>query len=319
MYWRYKLPLILLLVGLGGYFCFMIGKNCLPQKPEGAASGENGPLLPNGGRSLPELDELPPPPPPEKDEEALKRITLDLTEEEIQNSPIEARIKAQEYLDRMHEGTEWWMEGARVINEINRSIMNSTIPAPEKITYTVESGDTLDGIARAHHTTVGGLQRMNELNPTNSTIYPGKKFKIIQGKWSIRISKKNFLLCLYLDQELYRIYKISTGKQDRTPFGSFVICNKSMQPSWTQEPGVVIPYGDPKNILGTRWMGLKPIDRVLTDVEGLGIHGTTEPESIGTASSLGCIRLLNEDVEELYDFIPEPRNASDYVIVEIRD
>ena len=39
--------------------------------------------------------------------------------------------------------------------------------------------------------------------------------------------------------------------------------------------------------------------------EGYGIHGTQEPESIGTASSLGCLRMRNEDVEELYDFIPD--------------
>ena len=319
MYWRYKLPLILLLVALGGYFCFMIGKNCFPQKQQETASGkETGPLLPDGRSSM-ENDLPPPPPPPEEDTEALKRIRLDVTPEEIRDTPIEARKKATEYLERMYQYSEWWMNAANMISEINRTVMNSTIPAPEKITYTVEQGDTLDGIARAHHTTVGGIQRMNELNPTNATIFPGKKFKLIQGKWSIRISKKNFLLSLYLDQNLYRVYKISTGKQDRTPVGNFVIVNKTMQPSWTQEPGVVIPYGDPRNILGTRWMGLKPIDRVLTDVDGIGIHGTTDPETIGTASSLGCIRLLNEDVEELYDFIPEPRNASDYVIVEIRD
>ena len=31
------------------------------------------------------------------------------------------------------------------------------------------------------------------------------------------------------------------------------------------------------------------------------IHGTDEPNSIGKAVSSGCIRMLNEDIAELYD------------------
>ena len=37
--------------------------------------------------------------------------------------------------------------------------------------------------------------------------------------------------------------------------------------------------------------------------KGYGIHGTTEPESIGKAQSNGCIRMLNKDVEELFGLV----------------
>jgi L,D-transpeptidase ErfK/SrfK len=37
---------------------------------------------------------------------------------------------------------------------------------------------------------------------------------------------------------------------------------------------------------------------------GYGIHGTDQPESIGNAASHGCVRMLNEDVIELYDIVP---------------
>jgi len=40
------------------------------------------------------------------------------------------------------------------------------------------------------------------------------------------------------------------------------------------------------------------------DVRGYGIHGTWEPSSIGKAESAGCIRMRNEEVEELYSLIP---------------
>ena len=52
----------------------------------------------------------------------------------------------------------------------------------------------------------------------------------------------------------------------------------------------------PENILGTRWLGIS--------YPGYGIHGTTIPESLGSQSTSGCIRMLNEEVEELYSIVP---------------
>ena len=34
------------------------------------------------------------------------------------------------------------------------------------------------------------------------------------------------------------------------------------------------------------------------------IHGTHEPETIGTSFSSGCVRLTNEHVAELYEMVP---------------
>ena len=64
-------------------------------------------------------------------------------------------------------------------------------------------------------------------------------------------------------------------------------------------PEGVFPFGHPKNVLGTRWIGFEEKEGLY----GYGIHGTAEPESIGKAESNGCIRLRNEDVEELFDFV----------------
>ncbi len=40
------------------------------------------------------------------------------------------------------------------------------------------------------------------------------------------------------------------------------------------------------------------------DLEGYGIHGTTESQSIGKQVTAGCIRMYNGDVQELYDIMP---------------
>jgi lipoprotein-anchoring transpeptidase ErfK/SrfK len=56
----------------------------------------------------------------------------------------------------------------------------------------------------------------------------------------------------------------------------------------------VIPHGDPQNPLGERWIDIG---------DSYGIHGTIDPASVGKNESRGCVRMLNSDVEEVYDFL----------------
>ncbi|MGA7827941.1 MAG: L,D-transpeptidase [Geobacteraceae bacterium] len=50
-----------------------------------------------------------------------------------------------------------------------------------------------------------------------------------------------------------------------------------------------------KNVLGTHRLNLG---------NGYGIHGTNNPESVGQAVSHGCMRVINEDIDKLYDMVP---------------
>jgi lipoprotein-anchoring transpeptidase ErfK/SrfK len=52
-------------------------------------------------------------------------------------------------------------------------------------------------------------------------------------------------------------------------------------------------------------MKLIPMEGTAITGSGYGIHGTTQPNSVGTPASQGCIRMRNEDVEELFDIIPD--------------
>jgi len=83
--------------------------------------------------------------------------------------------------------------------------------------------------------------------------------------------------------------------------GEYVTQDKLPEPPWMKVGQEPIPYGDPRNPLGTRWIAWYQ-DGFKT---GYGFHGTTEPESIGKASSDGCVRLRNEDVEVLFEILPE--------------
>jgi len=168
----------------------------------------------------------------------------------------------------------------------------SSYPIMSSFVYKVSSGDTLDDIARRFNTTVDLIKEANQLESPRLSI--GRRLKITPGHFNILVSKSKNILILKYKDELVKIYTVATGKLGCTPVGDFKITNKIKDPDWYRH-GRKIPSGHPDNILGTRWMGISE--------ESYGIHGTTQPETIGKQSTEGCVRMANEDVEELYKLV----------------
>jgi L,D-transpeptidase ErfK/SrfK len=114
------------------------------------------------------------------------------------------------------------------------------------------------------------------------------------GTRRLVISIPDRKIALLEDGRVVKVYAIAVGKR-RTPSpnGNFHIASRIVKPTWFQ-PGKVVGPG-PANPLGTRWMGL--------GYKGYGIHGTNRPTSIGKAASHGCIRMRNQDVEELFELV----------------
>ena len=259
----------------------------------------------------------PPQPEPAPAAPAEAESLLKQASEMSTRQPLEARALAHRVLalPGVREYDATWRRAAQIISDINRVFMNSTAPCPEKRTYTVKTGDVLVRIAYREKTTVQALMKLNgNLDPRR--LYVGRKLAYIGGDWSIKVSKSQFLLTLYLDGTLYRIYQVGIGRDNRTPVGTFKVRDKVINPAWDSPEGR-IPPSDPRNILGTRWMGLEATGDTSPSLTGYGIHGTTLPDTVGTPSSAGCVRLRNEEVNDLYDAIPEPQaNATHVTIVE---
>ena len=102
-------------------------------------------------------------------------------------------------------------------------------------------------------------------------------------------------------------YGIGVGRDGFRWSGTHRITAKKEWPSWTPPAQMLrrrpdLPrhmVGGPDNPLGARALYLYA-DGVDTLYR---IHGTNDPSSIGKAMSSGCIRLLNEDVAHLYEFV----------------
>lgn len=130
----------------------------------------------------------------------------------------------------------------------------------------------------------------------------------------IHVIKEQFHLYWTLGDGRAKRYGIALGNKGRNYTGVLTIRRKAEWPSWipTQnminlEPELYGPYkaglpgGHPRNPLGSRALYLHDANGRDTYYR---IHGTPNPETIGTQFSSGCVRLTNDHVAELYPYVP---------------
>jgi lipoprotein-anchoring transpeptidase ErfK/SrfK len=117
---------------------------------------------------------------------------------------------------------------------------------------------------------------------------------------TVIIDTGNTTLYYVLGQGRAIRYGIGVGRQGFTWAGTQTITRKAEWPDWHPPAEMIArqPYlprfmaGGPGNPLGARAMYLGSSE--------YRIHGTNDPTTIGKFISSGCIRLTNEDVEDLF-------------------
>ena len=184
---------------------------------------------------------------------------------------------------------------------------------PYSIEYIIRSGDTLSGIVHKMGLQVDWrfIQRINGIKQA-SAIRPGQNLKLVTGPFHAIVHKDTYRIDLYLgedDEKVYvRSYRVGLGEYDSTPLGLFEVRqhSKLVNPTWINPRTREFYSADnPDNPIGERWIGLRGIDERTKDLSGLGIHGTIEPQTIGTQSSMGCIRMHSADVSQVYEMLAE--------------
>lgn len=124
------------------------------------------------------------------------------------------------------------------------------------------------------------------------------------GKYRILVSKSEYKLWLLHGNDIVQEYSIATGKNpgdkqrvgdNRTPVGNFKIVSIENASKWSHD------FGDGKGkIKGAYGPWFLRLDA--KGWKGIGIHGTHDPDSRGTNATEGCIRLSNEDIDELKQY-----------------
>jgi lipoprotein-anchoring transpeptidase ErfK/SrfK len=125
---------------------------------------------------------------------------------------------------------------------------------------------------------------------------------------TIIVDSNNHFLYVTFENNTALRYGVGVGREGFQWFGRAEVRRKQIWPGWTPPPEMLarqpeLPRhmaGGPDNPLGPRALYL------YRDGQDLGyrLHGTLEPWTIGSDVSSGCVRLLPEDVMDLYGRTP---------------
>ena len=234
--------------------------------------------------------------------------------------PVAARAILTRLLDGSATTNADRLRAYEAINKLNAVLTFSErvlANDPYAKQYTVKEGDSLSNIRKAQHLDCEWrfLQRINHLSNERS-IRIGQVLKTPTGSFHGEVHKSEFRLNIFEgdgpDRVMVASYPISLGEFNSTPTGAFAIRPRSklIDPEWRNpRTGQHFQSNDPANPIGERWIGLKGIEPHNKDFEGYGIHGTTDIASIGKQASMGCVRMLPQDVEVVYELLTEPNSV----------
>lgn len=313
--WKYLAVGGILVVGFGvGFFARQLGEPAGGPTPStNETDAEEATVLPRLSVTAPERTlETPKPaaPEPEVVQEQTKS-TADMLDEElltaIREAEPEQRAKARDELVKRYReaGKERKaltieLEGAtgdaRVSIFKKTEVLNEKLEATQNRTelgkiYKVQRGDTLTRIGTHYKISANYIRKLNGIK--GDMILIGQKLKVVQGPFNVMVDKSDFRLTVFLGDQVYREYPIGLGVDGSTPVGEFVVQGKLKEPTWWHD-GASYDYGDPHNPLGTRWITIQ---------SDYGIHGTWAEDSIGQEKSHGCVRMLNKNVEALFELL----------------
>ena len=196
-------------------------------------------------------------------------------------------------------------------------------------TYSVQSGDSLARITARLGLGVDWrlVQRINRIsNP--SRIQVGQKLKVVRGPFHAVVDKSDFRMDIYAGEPVsasaaavsaradgiepgwiyIRSFRVGLGEHGTTPIGTFIVRPRSklINPFWKNpRTGEEFAADNPLNPIGEHWMGLEGLDEATKQYEGYGVHGTIAPDSIGKEMSMGCVRLVADDIALVYEMLEE--------------
>ena len=198
-----------------------------------------------------------------------------------------------------------WTDGLTQAQAGHRWNAKGTWPS---IQVTVKSGDSLTLIRQrtikenpGMILCTGLIGRANQLR-NERDLHPGDVLRIPTERVHMLVDISTRWVLYMIDDEVVAAWEGGVGKpgNDTIP-GTYKIGLKQKNPTWFRPGAAPVPFGDPQNLLGTRWLSWQS-----GGVEShLGFHGTTDPNTVGGAVSSGCVRMRNSDVEVLFEILPE--------------
>jgi len=242
------------------------------------------------------------------------RVVLALDEGRAATEGRDAAHAAVSYSDAIHlELSAPWaprhdalVAWGEALSNAQRQHRLSKLGSWPGVEYVVQPGDNLINIRKRM---VAGDRRLLLCTGLMAAVNGVKDGRIDRGDVlrfptdtpNVLVDLDARVVVFRLGSEAVRLWPVGIGREGHdTPVGTYDVGEKLERPSHMPRGGPSLPYGHPDNPLGTRWIAWNKDG----DSTTFGFHGTSNPDGIGGRVSQGCIRMRNEDVEELYELLP---------------
>ena len=226
--------------------------------------------------------------------------------------PVKARALISKALLSGELGEPETRSASNALAQINAKLFLTPVynaGDPTCFQYTVVPNDSLEKIVRKNKIGCDWrlVQRINNIRKPEA-VQVGKRLKLPKGPFSAVVWKRDYRIDICVGEGADRVVvasmPVGLGEANGTPTGMFRIKpgSKLINPDWTHPvTGEHFDGGNEKNPIGKHWLGLEGMDDRNKSLAGYGIHGTIDPDSIGHDRSLGCVRLLADDIALVWE------------------
>lgn len=197
------------------------------------------------------------------------------------------------------EAIKDWGRQLKLAQQSHRMSSRGNWPAVE---VKVQRGDSLTAIRKRVIRGRKDLKICTGLiaatNGIGGYLQPGDVLRVPTDPVNVIVDLDARVVLYRHGDEVVQVWECGIGRPGHpTPIGEFTVGDKIEKPAHTV---LQLPYGDAGNLLGSRWMALLRDGRKTS----YGFHGTPDPDGVGGEVSLGCVRMRNHEVEELFEILP---------------
>ena len=132
-------------------------------------------------------------------------------------------------------------------------------------------------------------------------VLPALSLRALNEKYEMVLNIPARKLTLYNNSQAVKEYPVGVGKAlTPTPLGRFKIVRRIHNPAWVNpyRQSKVIAPGE-TNPIGQYWLGFAMNKKS----QEYGFHATSDLNSVGKASTHGCIRMNPSDMKELFNLV----------------
>jgi L,D-transpeptidase ErfK/SrfK len=200
--------------------------------------------------------------------------------------------------------------------------------------YTIQKGDTLELVGARTGVYWWKIAKDNNLD-TKKRLQPGQELKINTRKIvpvtidnGIIINVPDRTLYSFKNSQLVRSFAVGMGLPTsktstswKTPIGKFKVVEKKKDPTWYVPPSIQEEMAlEGKEVITSMPPGPdNPLGRyaIKISMPGIMIHETIKPASVNQYRSHGCIRVLPENIEKLFEEV-EPNAPGELLYMPVK-